>query len=482
MDTLFKVKDTLKPCKAEVREMEGVTDPNELLTIQLNYRGIDEESGDIDFVQATKYILNRCQLFYVASSDDYYIKNFRWNVTEPIGKIAMKKLVSHIFEEADESCFLPNWSDRVLKTMENYVDSYSEKPPESAVWSFPNGDFDIEKLEFGPKKNSTINYHVMDYSFQEDSDCPLFKKVIKEICCEDESMVELLQEIMGYCLDKGTAKAQKMFFAIGGGSNGKSIWTEQIVRMLPKGLSCSQPLHGMSQRFALSNMVDSAVNISPEVASQTITDADASIIKAVTGGTDLVEIDVKYAQKTSKTITAKCICCSNHYLSSTDGSHGFWRRIEVLPFQKRFVTENDPERTPDCGIIDVTLSQKLLNERAGIFNFAVEGLRRLRQNQYIFTHCERSKALKKEFVLRSNLMKCFISEHLRFGKDRKISSPDLHCGFLEWTELKGFDASEYENKNKFHKMFRDELVKSGNKIEIRKIQGKKFYYGFDLKS
>lgn len=479
MSTLFNVQEVLRPRKSEVRELKEAEDSKEKLSIQLCYRGVDEETGDIDYAQATKYVLKRCKLFYDSSTDDYYIKNRKKNVTQQISKVAMKRLITHIFEEADESYFVPGWSDKILKTMENYVDSYSEKPMESAVWSFPNGDYDIQTMEFGPAKKDTINYHVMDFDYDEESDCPIFKKAMREICCEDETMLMLLQEVTGYCLDKGSAKAQKLIYAWGRGSNGKSLWTETIRMILPQDMVSSQSLHGMHQRFALSNVSESAVNISPEVSAETI--LDSSVIKAVTSGNDVVDIEKKYQDKKSRVIITKFICCSNHFLKSKDTSDGFFRRILVLPFEKRFVAENDPTRTPDCGIIDLSLSQKIFRERAGIYNWAIEGLVRLRKNDYQFTPYIRSEELKKEFMYKSNVLKSFITDCLTLSKNSKTSSPDLHIAFMKWAENKGFETAEYENKNKFHKHFKDELSRAGMVVKMRKIQGKKFYVGFEIK-
>lgn len=479
MNTKFIVEEVLHMYKKETLELEETNVPEEILSIQLCYRGVDEDTGKIDYVQATKYILKRCDLFYDCSSDMYYIKNRKRNLTKSLGKIEMKKIITHIFEEAAEGYFVPGWSDKILKTMENYVESYSEKPMESAVWSFPNGDFDVETMEFGKPKKSTINYHVMDYDYDAESDCPIFKKAIKEICSGNEAMIQLIQEVTGYCLDKGSAKAQKLIYAWGVGSNGKSLWTEAIRTILPQGMVSSQSLHGMNQRFALSNVSESAVNISPEVSAETI--LDSSVIKAVTSGNDIVDIEKKYQDKRSGVIKTKFICCSNHFLKSKDTSDGFFRRILVLPFEKRFVSENDPTRTPDCGIIDMTLSQKIFQERAGIFNWAIKGLERLRANNYQFTYYERSEALKKEFMFKSNVVKSFLTDCLIVSKEQRVSSPELHSAFMKWADRKGFETAEYGNKNTFHKHFKDELSKAGIIFEMKKIQGTKFYVGFSLK-
>ncbi len=55
-----------------------------------------------------------------------------------------------------------------------------------------------------------------------------------------------------------------------------------------------------------------------------------------------------------------------------DTSHGWWRRIYILEFLKAF---SEAE-------MDVHLTDKLKTELSGIFNWALDGYKRLRKNNY----------------------------------------------------------------------------------------------------
>ena len=95
---------------------------------------------------------------------------------------------------------------------------------------------------------------------------------------------------------------------------------------------------------------------------------------------------------------------AKHFLSMNqipridDTSHGWWRRIYILEFSE---DEMDVHRT-----------DKLKTELSGIFNWALDGYKRLRKNNFIFSKGISMQKSKQQYKNQSNSVFAFISQYL----------------------------------------------------------------------
>ena len=70
----------------------------------------------------------------------------------------------------------------------------------------------------------------------ETADCPMWKKFLLRIMGGDKEMVAYLQRVCGYCLT-GFTEEHAMFFAHGGGANGKSTFASVLLGIFGTGFS-----------------------------------------------------------------------------------------------------------------------------------------------------------------------------------------------------------------------------------------------------
>jgi putative DNA primase/helicase len=89
---------------------------------------------------------------------------------------------------------------------------------------------------------------------------------------------------------------------------------------------------------------------------------------------------------------AKHFLAMNEIPTIDDTSHGMWRRIYIIEFPKTF---NEDE-------MDVFLIDKLKNELSGIFNWAIEGYKRLRDRNFRFKEGRSMKASKQNYIDHAN--------------------------------------------------------------------------------
>ena len=111
------------------------------------------------------------------------------------------------------------------------------------------------------------------------------------------------------------------------------------------------------------------------------------------------------------TPTARIVVATNHLPKPRDSSHGFFRRIKILPFNRIFKAEE----------YDYNIIKKLESELPGIFVWAVAGLQRLQTNKE-FTVVPSGVAAVDEYKSESNSVALFKNDVLQRTDDRPLTA------------------------------------------------------------
>jgi putative DNA primase/helicase len=130
--------------------------------------------------------------------------------------------------------------------------------------------------------------------------------------------------------------------------------------------------------------------------------------------------------------TAKLIISGNASLPFKDRSEGMWRRLVPLHF---------PVNIPE-GKQNKHLTRDLLPELSGIFNWAVEGLCRLRQ-QGGFTMPTASHTLIGQFRLDANNALRFLEESTVENANGYVGTVALYTRYRNWCMTNGLQALDH---------------------------------------
>ena len=133
------------------------------------------------------------------------------------------------------------------------------------------------------------------------------------------------------------------------------------------------------------------------------------------------------------------ISACNEYIQSHDTTNGFLRRIQFIDFPRKFEGEN----------ADRDLESKLKTELSGIFNWAYEGYKRLKEQDY-FTETQTQDEMMTDFIQLSNPIAVFIDECLK-DEDGIVERGELYRKYVEWTKEAGHEA---QSRTKFIRNFR----------------------------
>lgn len=237
--------------------------------------------------------------------------------------------------------------------------------------------------------------------------------------------VDTLQEYMGYCLVP-TTKAQKMLMIIGNGGEGKSrigVVMRDILGENNMNYGSIQKLETNS--FAKADLEHKLLMVDDDMRIECL--PTTNNLKALITSEGKMDLERKGQQSYQGEMYCRLMAFSNGFLRSTnDDSWGFFRRQLILTTKPR----------PENRVDDPELSKKLRAERDAIFLWALEGLLRLRKNNYQFTMSDKARGNLQTAINESNNVWSFLHSQgsFTFDPDGDITSRALYNIYRMWCE------------------------------------------------
>jgi len=309
----------------------------------------------------------------------------------------------------------------------------------------------MELSQHDPKYNSSIRLNV---DYDTNADCPRWKEVVLDMFEGDEYKLRALQEFFGLCLTKET-KYQKSLILFGeSGENGKSVVLYVLCELLGRDNYSAVSLEMFEKSHYVASLFGKLANISLETNTKaTVYD---SMFKAIVSG-DPVEADRKYQSSFVFRPFCKLIFAMNTLPRVSDKTSAFFRRLLILKFNKKYKKEEQ----------DINLQYSLVeNELSGIFMWALQGLKRLRERGGFDTDMNMYKEVLS-YQQENNNVLMFTEERCDFGDEFSETVADLYSEYKHWCEHDGYRANSKKN-------FTNEIIKHFKIVtRIRDYKGRK---------
>jgi putative DNA primase/helicase len=256
--------------------------------------------------------------------------------------------------------------------------------------------------------------------------CPRFEQFLREVFRDDRELIGFVQRAIGYSLT-GAVTEQCLFLCYGEGANGKSKLLEAI-RHVIGGLAHNLPFSA----FELAGRSTIPNDLAGLVSKRFVTSAETNEnvrfnearLKALSGG-DTLTARFLYGEFFSFEPTAKFWLAFNHKPRVTDDSHGFWRRIRLVPFMAKFEGSQDDKGLPD----------KLKAEARGILNWAVQGC--LSWQSEGLGEPSAVNAATKAYREESDPLAEFLDEQFERSPKGRVPSSLLCEAYGEWAQANG---------------------------------------------
>lgn len=388
-------------------------------------------------------------------------------VWRPLWNLEFLRLVHDFLNELVPNSWTIKWEEDYHPALLREAEPLGELDARRELINLRNGMLDLDTMALIPHDKSFYSTIRVAIDFDPNATYERFLTFLEEIFDGDGERIAIVQEMFGYCLTAET-KAHKAFFLYGAGGNGKSVLLDVLTALVGKENVSAVALAELANDFARSDLVGKTVNISTENESDS-RGIDTAYFKKIVAG-EPVRANVKYEKAFVFRPTAKMVFAINNLPYSRDRSAGFLRRPIVIPFLRQFLD----------GAANKGLTEELLTELPGMLNWALEGLRRLRANKYVFTRSAAAETAMDEFRANLSPVFGFVEECIRSAPQSSATHNDIHDSYVKWCELNGHKVSGSMTRRNFWKLFREALGERRIRFETGKSNGKDLEKGIRL--
>lgn len=313
--------------------------------------------------------------------------------------------------------------------------------------NFRNGILKIstgERLEHTPNLYF-VNYVNADYPFYNyNNECQgkYFKKFINDICNGDKELNTLLQEVLGLVISDIRNMKISIFF-YGPAHSGKSLLIDVMRDVIGEQFCSNVSFKDLTDRFRTACLIGKKLNTSAETSEECIKTVNLNRFKELTGN-DPCLVEQKFQQAFTFRNNALLLFAGNSLPNLvTVDANSFFQRILIIPFTNSIPREKQ----------DLELKEKLLAEKSFIVSYAVEGLRRLISNGCIFSKCETSAKIKRDYMVQHNSFEQFKNECLEFSPDGYTFAYEMENAYLKYCSINGLKPI---GKTKWHNVLKNE--------------------------
>lgn len=297
-----------------------------------------------------------------------------------------------------------------------------------------NGLLDIRNMSFKEHTPSYLSTVQLNVEYNPQVDCPQFKKFLNEVL--DCKLIPLVQEIVGYLLTTNTA-SQKAFVFWGPARTGKStlLWVVEYLLLGKKNVS-NIPWQEIGDKFKTAELLGKLANVFSDLPSKSID--DTGIFKVVTGEDYLMAEKKNKNPFKFKPFARLVFSCNELPRNYVDRTEGFYRRLIIVPFNRQIEKSK----------IDKALKYKFQREKEGILNWALEGLKRLYENNFEFSENELTDGVKKEYKRENNNVISFVEECCEIDSLFSCSRIEIYEAYKEFCVEAGLKALSQIKFNK----------------------------------
>jgi putative DNA primase/helicase len=232
-------------------------------------------------------------------------------------------------------------------------------------------------IEFSGTTASVVEFdqkhflrYQLSFCFDPQAKAPMFQSYLDKVL-PDNTVQKVLAEFIGSVFIKKDSgiKLEKALVLFGGGSNGKSVFFEIIQALLGSNNISNFSLGSLTDKtgYSRAQIEDKLLNFASEI-DKTM---NAALFKQLASN-EPVEARHIYGRPHQIKNYAKLAFNTNVLPVVNDNTKAFFRRFIIVPFNVK-ISEEDQDKELHSKIIE--------NELAGVFNWVIEGLKRVVENK-----------------------------------------------------------------------------------------------------
>ena len=255
---------------------------------------------------------------------------------------------------------------------------------------------------------------------------------LEQVFRDDDDLdqkIALLQEYVGISLLGLATRFQRALVLLGDGANGKGVFSSVVERCMPPGSVCAIPPQDAGQEYRRAMLAGKLLNIVSELPEADILDSESW--KSIVAGDTTTGREIRKEPFTFKPIAGH-IYSANRLPGTTDQSHGFWRRLSIVRFNRVF---QEHEQNPDLA------DELARTEAQAIVAWALAGAQRALEAKR-YTMPDSSKSALEDWKRAADQVRAFTeewTEPLDLGESPTAGAQAdcLYKSYREWSTDNG---------------------------------------------
>lgn len=349
----------------------------------------------------------------------------------------LKRKIQHIKKSAKGTAI--NAILNIAKTDLRICITEEQLDKKPLMVTLDNLTYDLEsskKLKHSPNHFITKK---LPFSYNSKAKDQRWREFVVQIMDGNKEMAEFLQQAVGYSLT-GLTSEQCLFFLYGQGKNGKTTFVEVIMKMFGE-YACkaeNKMIMDINSSSAIPNDV-ARLNGHRFVLFSEIQEGrrlNEAKVKNLTGGDTITARFLRqefFDFEPSHTIWV----FGNHKPLINGTDDGIWRRLRLINFAKQF---SEKER-------DGQLREKLYKELPGIFNWALEGLQKWKENGKKLAVPDLVKRETLNYRGEMDVISSFINERCMQKVSYSCSNKELRSAYETWCSENGLQVLSNKSMN-----------------------------------
>lgn len=335
---------------------------------------------------------------------------------------------------------------KLILTAGSHTVRYSDLNQNEKYINVKNGLLNIDSWELEAHRPELLSTIQLDVEYKPEANRKKnFDRYIKDLIKdpdgnEDPEKEKVIQEYIGLVLSNVLMMKrvkQVLFLLSFVGNTGKSTLLRLIDSIMGKEHIAAIDLveldYRSGTRFVLGGMNEKRLISCGDQSSAVI--KDSSRFKKLTGGDDQL-YEEKGKQGSYQTFNGGIIIAGNQlpFFMDDQGDH-VYKRILAIPLQHRIIKK------------DTGLEDRMLQEKSAIFNWFMEGLQRIRENDYQLTECAASQELLTEYSIDNDPVKRFRSECYEETGDPRdlIQVTTFYRDYYQWCDQINLDKRKQDH-------------------------------------
>ena len=239
--------------------------------------------------------------------------------------------------------------------------------------------------------------YVLGFKYDSKAAPILFFQFLNEVLPDKQKQNILAEFIASVFISNKILKLEKMLLLYGQGANGKSVIFEIVKELLGDQNIANHSLDALTDKkgYSRAELDNKLLNYSSEISQK----LNVDVLKQLASG-ETIEARVPYGKPFFVSDYAKFMFNTNSLPKDVEHTHGFFRRFIIIHFDKTISREKQ----------DKQLATKIIdNELPGVFNWVLDGLKRLLKNKD-FSECKSIDEIIKKFKMSSDSVGMYLNE------------------------------------------------------------------------